>query len=46
MEPVKKPTQEQRKDNNLRAEIEFFDGPHEIHGEGTFHFLRRHLGRE
>ncbi len=29
-----------------KAEIEFFDGPHEIHGEGTFHFLRRHLGRE
>ena len=26
------------------AEIEFFDGPHEIHGEGTFRFLRRHLG--
>ena len=27
-----------------RAEIEFFDGPHEIHGEGTFEFLRNHLG--
>ncbi len=27
-----------------RAEIEFFDGPHEIHGEGTFRFLRKHLG--
>ena len=26
-----------------RAEIEFFDGPHEIHGEGTFRFLREHL---
>lgn len=26
-----------------RAEIEFFDGPHEIHGVGTFEFLRRHL---
>lgn len=26
-----------------RAEIEFFDGPHEIHGEGTFRFLRKHL---
>ena len=26
-----------------RAEIEFFDGPHEIHGEGTFQFLRKHL---
>ena len=23
--------------------IEFFDGPHEIHGVGTFEFLRRHL---
>lgn len=29
-----------------RAEIEFFDGPHEIHGEGTFRFLRMHLGWE
>lgn len=27
-----------------RAEIEFFDGPHEIHGVGTFRFLRAHLG--
>lgn len=27
-----------------RAQIEFFDGPHEIHGEGTFEFLREHLG--
>ena len=26
-----------------RVEIEFFDGPHEIHGEGTFQFLRKHL---
>ncbi|HET8546725.1 MAG TPA: prolyl oligopeptidase family serine peptidase [Bryobacteraceae bacterium] len=26
-----------------RAEIEFFDGPHTIHGVGTFKFLRRHL---
>ena len=26
-----------------RAEIEFFNGPHEIHGEGTFQFLRKHL---
>jgi dienelactone hydrolase len=25
------------------AEIEFFDGPHTIHGQGTFAFLRRHL---
>ncbi|MEW5974262.1 MAG: hypothetical protein AB1898_00510 [Acidobacteriota bacterium] len=23
--------------------IEFFDGPHTIHGKGTFEFLRRHL---
>jgi hypothetical protein len=27
-----------------RAEIEFFDGPHTIHGVGTFDFLHRHLG--
>ena len=26
-----------------RAEIEFFNGPHTIHGAGTFAFLRRHL---
>ncbi|MDA1313107.1 MAG: dienelactone hydrolase family protein [Acidobacteria bacterium] len=26
-----------------KAEIEFFLGPHEIHGEGTFDFLHRHL---
>jgi hypothetical protein len=26
-----------------RAEIEFFDGAHTIHGEGTFRFLQRHL---
>ncbi|MBI4877568.1 MAG: hypothetical protein HY822_23300 [Acidobacteria bacterium] len=26
-----------------RAEIEFFNGPHTIHGQGTFEFLRRHL---
>ncbi len=26
-----------------RSEIEFFDGPHTIHGVGTFDFLRRHL---
>ncbi len=25
------------------AEIEFFNGPHTIHGQGTFEFLRRHL---
>jgi dienelactone hydrolase len=28
-----------------RAEIEFFDGPHTIHGQGTFEFLRKHLKR-
>jgi hypothetical protein len=27
-----------------RTEIEFFDGPHEIHAVGTFKFLHRHLG--
>ena len=26
-----------------RTEIEFFNGPHTIHGRGTFGFLRRHL---
>ena len=26
-----------------RTEIEFFDGPHAIHGVGTFRFLHRHL---
>ena len=26
-----------------RAEVEFFDGPHTIHGQGTFRFLHRHL---
>ena len=26
-----------------RTEVEFFDGPHEIHGVGTFRFLHRHL---
>jgi len=26
-----------------RATIEFFNGPHTIHGIGTFEFLRRHL---
>ena len=25
------------------AAIEFFNGPHTIHGVGTFEFLRRHL---
>ncbi len=26
-----------------RAEIEFFNGPHAIHGEATYEFLHRHL---
>ncbi|HRZ94060.1 MAG TPA: hypothetical protein P5022_14235 [Candidatus Paceibacterota bacterium] len=26
-----------------RAVLEHFDGPHRIHGAGTFEFLRRHL---
>ena len=26
-----------------RTEIEWFEGEHEIHGEGTFRFLRKHL---
>ncbi len=26
-----------------RAEIEYFDGPHTINGQGTFEFLHRHL---
>lgn len=26
-----------------RTEIEYFDGPHEIHGVGTFAFLHKHL---
>lgn len=26
-----------------RTEIEYFDGPHAIHGEGTFDFLHKHL---
>ncbi len=26
-----------------RTEIEFFDGGHEIHAEGTFRFLKNHL---
>jgi len=25
-----------------RTEIEFFDGPHTIHGQGTFEFLHKH----
>jgi hypothetical protein len=27
-----------------RTEIEWFDGPHTIHGVGTYAFLRKHLG--
>jgi len=27
-----------------RCEIEWFTGPHSIHGVGTFAFLHRHLG--
>jgi dienelactone hydrolase len=27
-----------------RTEIEFFPGGHEIHGQGTFAFLKKHLG--
>ncbi|HPT25012.1 MAG TPA: hypothetical protein PLZ95_01250 [Bryobacteraceae bacterium] len=26
-----------------KTELEYFDGPHEIHGVGTFQFLARHL---
>jgi hypothetical protein len=26
-----------------RTEIEFFNGPHSINGQGTFQFLRNHL---
>ena len=26
-----------------KTEIEFFNGPHEIYGKGTFHFLKTHL---
>ena len=29
-----------------RTEIEFFNSGHEINGEGTFHFLHRHLTEE
>uniref|UniRef100_A0A7C2JZ78 Dienelactone hydrolase domain-containing protein n=1 Tax=Schlesneria paludicola TaxID=360056 RepID=A0A7C2JZ78_9PLAN len=29
-----------------RTEIEFFNGPHTINGQGTFSFLRRHLRGE
>jgi cephalosporin-C deacetylase-like acetyl esterase len=28
-----------------RTEIEFFAGGHEVHGQGTFAFLERHLGK-
>ena len=27
-----------------RTTIEYFDGPHQIHGDGTFTFLKKHLG--
>lgn len=27
-----------------RTELEWFDGPHTIHGVGTYEFLRKHLG--
>ena len=26
-----------------KFELEFFDGPHTINGQGTFRFLHRHL---
>jgi hypothetical protein len=26
-----------------RTAIEYFDGPHQIHGVGTFEFLKKHL---
>ena len=26
-----------------KTEIEFFNGPHEVHGQGTFRFLNKHL---
>jgi hypothetical protein len=26
-----------------RTEIEYFDGPHQIHGVGTYEFLNKHL---
>ena len=26
-----------------RTEIEFFDGPHTINGQGTYRFLHKHL---
>ena len=29
-----------------RIEIEYFNGPHTIHGQGTFAFLRKHLKAE
>ncbi|WP_075089615.1 hypothetical protein [Verrucomicrobium spinosum] len=28
-----------------KSRIEYFNGPHTIHGVGTFEFLERHLGR-
>ena len=38
MEPVKEPTQEQRKDNNLRAEIEFFDALTGLDLDGSVYY--------
>ena len=29
--------------SHLRTTIEYFDGPHQIHGAGTFEFLKQHL---
>jgi hypothetical protein len=29
-----------------QCQIEFFDGPHTIHGQGTYDFLRKHLSPE
>ncbi|HVR35830.1 MAG TPA: hypothetical protein VMS21_08265 [Methylomirabilota bacterium] len=33
----------ERRGDYWRIAIEFFDGPHTIHGEGTFEFLHKHL---
>lgn len=32
-----------RLDLGSQTRIEFFNGPHEIHGKGTFEFLKKHL---
>lgn len=29
-----------------KTEIEYFNGPHTIHGQGTFEFLRKHLNKK